>query len=43
MVFHSRQRGCVRYDLLHDRGGQTLKFPVFFIQEDDSIWRILNF
>jgi hypothetical protein len=43
MVFHSRERGCVRYDMLGDHDGQTLKFPVFFIQEEDGFWRILNF
>ncbi|MHC4476329.1 MAG: hypothetical protein ACYTEL_11825 [Planctomycetota bacterium] len=43
MVFHSRQRARVRYDLLHDHGAQTLKFPVFFVQEEDVIWRISNF
>jgi hypothetical protein len=43
MVFHSQEPGCVRYDMLHDHDGETLKFPVFFIQDEDGSWRILNF
>jgi len=43
MVLHSQKAGCVRYDMLHDHDSQTLKFPVFFIQDEDGSWRILNF
>lgn len=43
MVLHSQEPGCIRYDILHDHDGQTLKFPAFFIKEADGNWKIWNF
>lgn len=38
-----RKPGEIRYDMTHQHGAQTLKFGVFFIQEDDGQWKILRF
>jgi len=33
----------VKYEMLHQNGGQTYSFPVTFVKEDDGNWKIFNF
>jgi hypothetical protein len=39
----SSQPHEIKYEMLHQNGGQTYSFPVIFIREDDGNWKIFNF
>lgn len=43
LIFERQRDGEVIYEMLHEEGGQTLLFPVFFVRERDGNWRIYNF
>jgi len=43
LIFERQRNGEVIYEMLHQDGGQTLLFPVFFIREEDGNWRLFNF
>ncbi len=43
MTVNSSEPGQIKYEMLHQNGGQTYSFPVIFIKNDDGNWRIFNF
>jgi hypothetical protein len=43
LTFERQRNGEVIYEMLHQDGGQTLLFPVYFIREEDGNWRLFNF
>ena len=43
LTFERQRNGEVIYEMLHQDGGQTLLFPVYFIREEDGYWRLFNF
>ena len=43
MTLTSAKPGEVKYEMLHQDGGDTYSFPVFFIKDEDNNWKIFNF
>ncbi len=43
LTYDRHSYGEVKYEMLHQDGGETYSFPVFFIRDEDGNWRIFNF
>lgn len=42
LTYDRHSYGEVKYEMLHQDGGETYSFPVFFIRDEDGNWRIFN-
>ncbi len=42
LTFERQRNGEVIYEMLHQDGGQTYSFPVFFIRDEDGNWEIYS-